>query len=75
MNAHDISGIRFHKHFDLATGTLVYIYFTLEGKQDLVVFNFRERHLFLLEFAVLNGIPVDTGGLKWLKEALKRQEQ
>lgn len=71
VSTSQISGIRFHKHFDLATGTMVYISFSRGTKKDLIAFNFRESHRFLLEFANLNQIPVDTGGIQWIDHALR----
>lgn len=67
--ASSISSIRFYEHLNMSTGTYVYIHFVANGKPDLVAFNFRRRHLFLLEFVVMNGITVDTGGIAWIESA------
>lgn len=71
VRADQIRGIRFHKHLDLATGTLVYVSFSRASKSDLIAFNFREKHRFLLEFAELNRITVDTGGSQWIDRILR----
>jgi hypothetical protein len=69
VDVSSVHSITFHKHLDLATGTIVYIHFDTGGEKDMIAFNFRRRHLFILEFAAINNIAVDTGKIEWIERA------
>lgn len=64
-----IDQITFYVHGTPATGTYAYIHFRTNGRKDVVAFNFKRDYLFILEFAVLNNLIVDTGGIGWIERA------
>lgn len=70
VDATSISLIRFYSHVNLATGTMVYIYYKSKKKNiDLCAFNFKRKHMFVLLFAKMNNIKVDFSDIQWIKRA------
>ncbi len=46
-------------------GNFAYVHYTSEGRKDVFCFGFSREQTFLLRFAALNHIAIDTGGISW----------
>jgi hypothetical protein len=66
--ARSVQDITFHSHSTLTTGTLVHIHILHHDKKHLIAFTYTRKHRFVLIFAAINGIKVDTGGVNWIEQ-------